>query len=175
MGSVGKHTGTSSSSSIGGAGSVTSTVTPLESFNNQINQTDEQRQAALAIYNAPRTTAFASNKSMVDKVPALKQMKDAMEGAPVGTRVAYFMGSVGAANVPIVRVYTKSSTSGWTWQEFQTLQTGNTVMYGGANRMSGWFKPLQSLADAHYMGASPTTNSVNNSSVIKGIKDFYKI
>lgn len=136
-----------------------------------------QQKAVDAIEAVPKIYAFASSKSIVDKVPALQQMRDAMDAAPVGTNVIYGVGTMGSSNTPIVRVYTKSGNSSWKWQEFAIAVTGNVIPYGGSNSASGWFKPLWSMYDVHYkgIGSNSPILAPHATKINQAIKQFYSL
>ena len=128
-------------------------ATPSEAFNDGT----EQRNAAQALYDIPRTMAFPSNDTIVKHTPSLSQMKQEMADAPVGTTVASNFNGV-------YRVMEKTGTKQWTMQDYKIASDGTVSKYGGGGKYQGlkamqmmstvlnegyvWNLP-QALADAH--------------------------
>lgn len=132
-------------------------TTWLNNSTDYYTDTDVDKQLATRSFDwVGKTPVFASSKRIVDRVPALQQVRDLMDAAPVGTKVPIYVGPVGLSGTPIIRVYQKTSPTSWQYQEIEKIATGNVIRKsGGLNKFgSGWFKPLQSMYDTLYRGTT---------------------
>ena len=95
------------------------------------------------VYDIPYTMAFPSSKSVVNNVPELKRLKNAVDAAPIGAVVSFHIG--GGDRHEDTAVFEKVSSKVWTETGLRS-KNGKVEQYGGVSRHQG-SNLLKAMAD----------------------------